>query len=427
MGLESCTAEVQLADKFALDGRSVTLIDTPGFDDTTKSDSDILEMIAAFLATAYVRTASRYVSFFRTELPNRYEKGSKLSGVIYIHRISDIRFTGISGRNFQMFRELCGETTLKSVVLVTNMWTRDPRDINEAREIELSGKFFKPVLDKGAQLIRHHDTAQSAHDIIRKIFSNHKLPVVLQIQRELVDERKGIIETSAGKAVSRELVEQAKRHRAELEKIEEGMRRAMEEKNEEMRQELEEERRNLQEQVKRIEKESKEMALNYAVEKERMEAKMREMERESKEERERAEAKYKHQLVDLDHRLRDTNSVSAADRARLEKEVRRLQEQMEQIKKDSERMTLNYATEREKTRVKVNEVSQKATKEQAEAEYNRQLTELNRRPQDMVNASTTDRVRLEAIERLQNHDVSSQRIPFRRTPYVQVCFVTHDG
>ena len=52
MGLGSCTAEVKLADKFNLDGRSVTLIDTPGFDDTTKSDSDILEMIAAFLATA---------------------------------------------------------------------------------------------------------------------------------------------------------------------------------------------------------------------------------------------------------------------------------------------------------------------------------------------------------------------------------------
>ena len=52
MGLESCTAGVGLADKFTLDGRSVILIDTPGFNDTTKSDSDILEMIAAFLATA---------------------------------------------------------------------------------------------------------------------------------------------------------------------------------------------------------------------------------------------------------------------------------------------------------------------------------------------------------------------------------------
>ena len=50
-GHESCTSEVQLAQKFILDGKSVTLIDTPGFDDTSKSDTDILKMIAAFLAT----------------------------------------------------------------------------------------------------------------------------------------------------------------------------------------------------------------------------------------------------------------------------------------------------------------------------------------------------------------------------------------
>jgi hypothetical protein len=50
-GLESCTSSVNTAQAFKLDGRSVTLIDTPGFDDTSKSDSDILRMIAAFLAT----------------------------------------------------------------------------------------------------------------------------------------------------------------------------------------------------------------------------------------------------------------------------------------------------------------------------------------------------------------------------------------
>ena len=51
MDLESCTAEVQLADEFTLDGRQVILIDTPGFDDTSKCDADILKIIAAFLAT----------------------------------------------------------------------------------------------------------------------------------------------------------------------------------------------------------------------------------------------------------------------------------------------------------------------------------------------------------------------------------------
>ena len=49
--LGSCTAEVQLANEFTLDGQPVILIDTPGFDDTNKSDTDILRLIAAFLAT----------------------------------------------------------------------------------------------------------------------------------------------------------------------------------------------------------------------------------------------------------------------------------------------------------------------------------------------------------------------------------------
>ena len=50
MGSKSRAAEVELADEFTLDGTRVTLIDIPGFDDT-KSDADILEMIAAFFAT----------------------------------------------------------------------------------------------------------------------------------------------------------------------------------------------------------------------------------------------------------------------------------------------------------------------------------------------------------------------------------------
>ena len=46
-----CTAEVQVAGEFALDGRAVTLIDIPGFDDTTKSDTETLKEIAFFLAS----------------------------------------------------------------------------------------------------------------------------------------------------------------------------------------------------------------------------------------------------------------------------------------------------------------------------------------------------------------------------------------
>ena len=50
MGPELCTARVELADNFTLDGRTVTLIDTLGFDDNAKSDTEILKIMAAFFA-----------------------------------------------------------------------------------------------------------------------------------------------------------------------------------------------------------------------------------------------------------------------------------------------------------------------------------------------------------------------------------------
>lgn len=59
MNLKSCTAEVQVADEFVVDGRGVVLIDTPGFDDTNLSDADILEKIAAFLAVTWVPSFTR--------------------------------------------------------------------------------------------------------------------------------------------------------------------------------------------------------------------------------------------------------------------------------------------------------------------------------------------------------------------------------
>ena len=159
---------------------------------------------------------SSFVSLME-ELLNRYERDARLAGVVYIHRISDMRFTGISGRNLKMFRKLCGDTTLKNVVLVTNRWGEVSPEIGEAREWELCNRFFKPVLDKGAQMARHHNTAQSAHDIIRRIMVNYS--EALQIQYEMVDEHKDIVDTAAGEAINLDFDGLIRRHQAELKEV----------------------------------------------------------------------------------------------------------------------------------------------------------------------------------------------------------------
>jgi GTP1/Obg family GTP-binding protein len=47
--LKSSTKQVQAGPIFQLDGRNVQLFDTPGFDDTTLTDTQILKGIAVFL------------------------------------------------------------------------------------------------------------------------------------------------------------------------------------------------------------------------------------------------------------------------------------------------------------------------------------------------------------------------------------------
>ena len=47
----SCTSDVAYSN-CTIDGRRVILIDTPGFDDSTVSDTDILKMIGLHLQTA---------------------------------------------------------------------------------------------------------------------------------------------------------------------------------------------------------------------------------------------------------------------------------------------------------------------------------------------------------------------------------------
>jgi predicted GTPase len=48
-GLESCTSEVHLSNSITLRGQEFLLVDTPGFNDTTRTDADILMEISVFL------------------------------------------------------------------------------------------------------------------------------------------------------------------------------------------------------------------------------------------------------------------------------------------------------------------------------------------------------------------------------------------
>jgi hypothetical protein len=254
----------------------------------------------------------------------RYEEGVTLAGVLYFHRISDFRMGGTSTRNFKMFRELCGDTTLQNVVIVTNMWGEVGTQVGEAREAELMQEdiFFKPVLNKGAQMTRHDNTVSSAKNIIRRIIDNHPLP--LRIQRELVDEHKDISDTSAGEELNRELNAQIKKYQQEMLVLKEEMKRAMDDRDEETRRELEIETQKMQREIARFENDAKRLESDYKGEKERLEAHLKKMEEAMSRERERAATRYQRQIDELRGTLKYSATTSEREKAHMREQISEL-------------------------------------------------------------------------------------------------------
>lgn len=139
------------------------------------------------------------------------------------------------------------------------MWTRVEAAKAAAYEEELKSKpqFFKTTLDQGAVLVRHTDTKESAHEIIRLLLNKESKP--LRIQRELVDENKKPFQTAAGEALLRELAKLEQKHHKEMQELEKDLAEARQEQDEVGVAELQEEREKLEEEHKKLEAEKEKL------------------------------------------------------------------------------------------------------------------------------------------------------------------------
>ncbi|KDQ18734.1 hypothetical protein BOTBODRAFT_52664 [Botryobasidium botryosum FD-172 SS1] len=256
-GLVSMTDTVQVGS-FELGGRRVHLIDTPGFDDTNKSDTDILNLIASHLAAAY-------------------KAGRRLTGLLYLHRITDNRVGGVSYKNMRMFHKLCGDAVLKNVVLCTTMWSGVSEEVGAQREAQLTSQFWQEMIRKGASTMRYDGTEQDAQRIISHLMSLGGAPP-LQIQKEIVDQGKSLIETAAGAHINEDILRLEAKHRAELEEIKKDFQRALAEKDVEMQRMITNERKAFEAKLAQAEKDRKTLSDNSKTQVEAMERRIRELE-----------------------------------------------------------------------------------------------------------------------------------------------------
>jgi hypothetical protein len=169
---------------------SFVLVDTPGFDDTDVPDEIVLQSITEWLTSSH-------------------HDGWKLNGILYLHRITDVRMQGTALRNFTMFRSLCGDDFYSRIVLGTSFWST----LNEAPGGAAIGKqrvdelvsdhgFWGSMVQKGSCVQRTPGTLDEARQLL--LHFSRFTEATLRIQDEIVNKSLTQEHTSATRAIKDE-------------------------------------------------------------------------------------------------------------------------------------------------------------------------------------------------------------------------------
>ena len=199
------------------------LVDTPGFDDTSRSDAEILKEISFFLVVLQ-------------------ERGLHLAGLVYMHRISDPRMSGSAIKNLRIFKSLCGEQNYRHVTLTSTMWSNDDDDDDEKavqrrRLEELRELFWSDMMRGGCSIRKHRGDAASALYIVRELVTrgiSSRHPIKLAIQHELGVEGRTLDDTAAGKLLSQEILGDQERMVRELAELQLSLEQAQQSNNDDM-------------------------------------------------------------------------------------------------------------------------------------------------------------------------------------------------
>lgn len=191
-----------------IDGKIVILVDTPGFNDTHKSDVDILHALAEWMKDAA-------------------EEGVFFSGIIYLYSLTDARMTSAGITNLRMFTKLCGQDHLNKVVLATTKAEITPDADVELRTYDLKkpGGFWAPYIAAGSKVCNLENSFASAKALVKEVLSLNETSFIPRIQQEMMD---GVEpgRTEAGQEINAQIEKLRKVHKQELMELRSASERA---------------------------------------------------------------------------------------------------------------------------------------------------------------------------------------------------------
>ncbi|RDL38651.1 uncharacterized protein BP5553_02991 [Venustampulla echinocandica] len=185
-GLESETSKVSWYRALA-NGRTVYIIDSPGFDDDNHSDRHILHQVSK-------------------DLEANYKNGKLLNGIVFLHDITQTRIGGKGQTQLKYLKLFLGNEAYSHCALVANQWELDSSTVQKqqtSRLEALKGKHWKDMIDGGSSVFSHDDSYTSASRIVAYLVDKPR--IVLHHQYELLDEKRNFWQTLVGKEAQDDL------------------------------------------------------------------------------------------------------------------------------------------------------------------------------------------------------------------------------
>lgn len=159
-------------------GQTVHLINTPGFNDSLRSDGETFQELAA-----------------------AREKKLKLSGIVYLHRITETRLHGSDHRARKTFKAMCGAQGFREVIVATTVWdglVGDAIQKPHARQVQLEANISDDLIAGSGRLVAQSAGAVDVRKIVEHIITKN-LQITLAFQTEHIDQGLTLHRTGAGR------------------------------------------------------------------------------------------------------------------------------------------------------------------------------------------------------------------------------------
>ncbi|KAK4553241.1 hypothetical protein LTR86_009771 [Recurvomyces mirabilis] len=165
-GLESFTQRTTL-HSFQHRDRTVHLIDTPGFNDTFRSDDDVFSEVAYTLVKAH-------------------QLGIRISGIVYLQSMIDVRMQGTAVRSIRILEALCGRDAYPGIVLAaTHCESCSPAERqNKLIELQSNPAFWHGLCKGGSMVAECQNTRPSALSIVDTLLDRRQRHI-LDFQRQM--------------------------------------------------------------------------------------------------------------------------------------------------------------------------------------------------------------------------------------------------